>query len=83
MRRLAVLAALALAVAAPAHDASARAGRAPAPAAAAKTCRGGYVRGVIGGEVKCLHRGEYCAVRYARQYPRYGFRCSGSPARLR
>lgn len=53
-----------------------------APAAAAKTCRGS-VRGIIGGQVKCLRRGEYCATRYRAQYVRYGFHCSGSPARLR
>jgi hypothetical protein len=53
-----------------------------APVVVLKTCSRGYVRGIIGGQVKCLRRGEYCALRYARQYRRYGFRCYGSPARL-
>lgn len=44
-------------------------------AASAKTCPGGYVHATIGGEQKCLHAGEYCAVRYANQYRRYDFRC--------
>jgi hypothetical protein len=43
--------------------------------ASAKTCSPGYVRAVIGGEQKCLGRGEYCAVRDKRQYPKYGFAC--------
>jgi hypothetical protein len=47
-----------------------------------KTCSHSYTRGVVGGQVKCLRRGEYCAVRYKSQYVRYGFRCYGSPARL-
>jgi hypothetical protein len=51
------------------------------PVSTVKTCRG-YVRGVIGGQVKCLRRGEYCATRYRSQYVRYGLRCYGVPARL-
>lgn len=40
---------------------------------------------VIGGKHKCLGPGEYCAVRYERQYERYGFECSRqyNPPRLR
>jgi hypothetical protein len=78
LRRTAVLVVATGAIVAPAplaHPAS-------APASALKTCRHGFVRGVIGGAEKCLHAGEYCAIRYAKQYRRYGFRCSGSPARL-
>lgn len=30
----------------------------------------------IGGKHKCLGRGEFCARRYATQYPKYGFRCT-------
>ena len=41
----------------------------------AKTCGAGYVRGVIGGAVKCLRRGEYCSAAYASQYVQYGFHC--------
>jgi hypothetical protein len=48
----------------------------------AKSCSSGYVRGTIGGVVKCLRAGEYCSVRYKQQYLRYGFTCSGNPARL-
>lgn len=59
---LAALAALAACIAVPSS-------------AAAKTCSGAYVHAVIGGEQKCLGRGEYCAVRDKRQYRRYGFAC--------
>jgi hypothetical protein len=45
------------------------------PAVAAKACSAGYTHAVIGGEHKCLRRGQYCSIRYKRQYPRYGFRC--------
>ena len=55
---------------------------APSTAMAAKTCSRD-VHAVIGGEEKCLGPGEYCAVRYERQYVHYGFECVGSPARLR
>ena len=48
----------------------------------AKTCSAGYVKGTIGGVVKCLRAGEYCSLRYKSQYLKYGFTCSGSPARL-
>lgn len=44
--------------------------------AAAKSCSAGYTHAVIGGAQKCLHAGEYCAVRLRRQYPRYGFTCT-------
>jgi hypothetical protein len=50
------------------------------PASVAKTCRGSYVHAVIGGEQKCLHRGEFCKHPYARQYTRYGFRCTHTDA---
>jgi hypothetical protein len=48
----------------------------------AKTCSSGYVKGIIGGVVKCLRAGEYCSLSYKRQYLKYGFTCSGNPARL-
>jgi hypothetical protein len=71
-----LLAAASLAAAVPAAHAAARADRADHPVAvAAKTCSAGYTHAVIGGQEKCLRRGEYCAARYARQYRRYGYRC--------
>ena len=30
----------------------------------------------IGGQHKCIARGQFCAVRYASQYRRYGLSCS-------
>ncbi|WP_157592466.1 hypothetical protein [Solirubrobacter soli] len=30
----------------------------------------------IGGQSKCIARGQYCARRYQRDYRRYGFSCS-------
>jgi hypothetical protein len=44
-------------------------------AVTATTCGNGYRRAVIGGQEKCLRRGQFCARRYDRQYQRYGFRC--------
>jgi hypothetical protein len=43
------------------------------------------VPATIGGKRECLGAGEYCAVRYERQYERYGFECSTryNPPRLR
>lgn len=45
-------------------------------AALAKTCSAGYIHAIIGGEQKCLRRGEFCAHSYANQYRRYRFTCS-------
>jgi hypothetical protein len=45
-------------------------------AISAKTCSASYVHAVIGGEQKCLRRGEFCAHGEARQYRRYGFSCT-------
>jgi hypothetical protein len=72
--------AVAVAPAAPASQPNGSAfGSAPAqqsaPVAVLKTCGGGYTRGVISGQVKCLRAGEFCAHRYDRQYRRYGYRC--------
>ena len=33
-------------------------------------------RATIGGESKCIARGQYCARRYERDYERYGYTCS-------
>lgn len=74
-----ILAALGVAFA-PAYSTAASQSGYPG-AVAAKTCRG-YVKATIGGQTKCLRRGEYCAKAYKTQYRRYGFTCSGDPARL-
>jgi hypothetical protein len=79
-RRLVLFAAIAVA-GLPAGTGAASA-QVSAPLFAAKTCSSSYTKGTIGGVQKCLRRGEYCAVRYTSTYPRYGFRCYGSPARL-
>lgn len=55
----------------------------PPVAVAAKTCSASYKHAVINGAQKCLRRGQLCAKAYKSQYRRYGFTCSGSPARLR
>jgi hypothetical protein len=60
---LGVAAALGLLVAAPA---------APAHHASAASCRSA----TIGGQHKCIARGQYCAVRFAGQYRRYGLSCT-------
>jgi hypothetical protein len=51
---------------------------APAQAARAvmaKPCSSGWKHAVIGGEHKCLRRGQFCARRYDSQYHRYGYHC--------
>jgi len=45
---------------------------AQAPHASIATCKGA----TIGGQHKCVARGQFCAVRYASQYRRYGLSCS-------
>jgi hypothetical protein len=78
--RLAVFAALAFAGLVPFGGVA----QASQPAAlSAAQCSSSYTHASIGGASKCLRRGEYCAVRYMTTYRRYGFTCSGSPARLR
>jgi hypothetical protein len=67
--------ALAMAAGAPA-DAVSRPG-----ALVAKSCRGSYLHAVVGGQQKCLRRGEFCAHAYQRQYRRYGFSCTSTDAR--
>ena len=54
-------------------------------AIAAKTFSASYTSAVINGAHKCLHAGEYCAIRAEHQYERYGYECSRrySPPRLR
>jgi hypothetical protein len=66
---LGVAAALGLLVAAPA---------APAHASVA-LCKSA----TIGGQHKCIARGQYCAVRFASQYRRYGLSCTRRDVRGR
>jgi hypothetical protein len=75
MRRLSIaaLAAAALAVA-------------PAPAGFASTGPVAHiacVKATIGGQSKCIARGQYCARAHQRDYKRYGFSCSTRDARGR
>jgi hypothetical protein len=41
----------------------------------AKPCGSGYKHAVIGGQHKCLRRGQYCARSRDREYHRYGYHC--------
>jgi hypothetical protein len=52
-------------------------------AQAAKSCPSRDVKGSIGGQQKCLGRGEFCAQRYKSQYRRYGFTCKLQNGRYR
>lgn len=61
-------------MAAPAAVPAATPGHPPA-ASIAKSCSSGFTRGRIGGAVKCLRRGEYCAKSHRSQYRRYGYVC--------
>lgn len=55
-----------------------------APAAVAKKkCAAGYVRAVIGGEVKCLHAGQYCDRAHEAKYREKGFTCTKGRLRRR
>jgi hypothetical protein len=45
---------------------------APAQPASVVNCRSA----TIGGQHKCIARGQFCAVRFASQYRRYGLSCS-------
>ena len=71
MRRL--LAAMLAAVAV--GGAAAAPGAAAPVATSAKTCGHGYTHAVIGGQQKCLRRGEFCSYSERNQYHRYGFNC--------
>jgi hypothetical protein len=46
-------------------------------------CRAGYTVGKIGGNLRCLRAGEYCAKRFARQYRRYRLACVKTRGRYR
>ena len=81
-RRLAALAAAAVAfTAAPAIAPVVRGSPIAPSTAAAKTCSAGFKRAVINGAEKCLRRGQFCAHRADRQYRRYGYRCTRRDAR--
>ena len=69
MRRvlLAALAATVLAAAPPAHA---------APASDVPVAHVACVNATIGGQRKCIARGQYCARAYQRDYRRYGLSCS-------
>lgn len=54
----------------------------PPQATIARHCKRG-THAIIGGAEKCLQPGEYCAVRYNRQYRHYGFVCQGGRLRRR
>jgi len=68
----AVLVALALSGAAPA-------GASPATPIAISAC----THVTIGGENKCIARGQYCKRRFASQYTRYGLHCTKLDSRGR
>jgi hypothetical protein len=47
----------------------------PIAVAEAKKCSRGYKHAIIGGQHKCLRRGQYCARSRDREYHKYGFHC--------
>ncbi|WP_028060546.1 hypothetical protein [Candidatus Solirubrobacter pratensis] len=53
----------------------------PPVAVASKTCSVGFQHAVIGGQEKCLRRGQFCARSADRQYRRYGYHCIKRDAR--
>ncbi len=82
-RRIAIAAATAMAAFVAGTAAPAAPVSHASPLAVVKTCASGYTRAIIGGSVKCLHAGEFCAIRYQRQYRRYGYYCVPATHRLR
>jgi hypothetical protein len=38
-------------------------------------CSSGFVDGIVAGEHKCLHAGEFCSPGQGSDYEKYGFRC--------
>jgi hypothetical protein len=40
-------------------------------------------RATIGGQSRCIARGQYCAKRYERDYRKYGYSCSKKDSRGR
>jgi len=45
------------------------------PSSTAKACAKGFVHALIGGQHKCLKRGQRCTRAFDRQYHRYRFHC--------
>jgi hypothetical protein len=74
-RIVALLVGLSLAAAVPVAQPFAQSSQASAVAIVAKPCSKGYKHAIIGGEHKCLRRGQFCARSYRKQYRKYGFRC--------
>jgi hypothetical protein len=74
-RTLAVLLAVGALLGAPALAPEIEPTGSPVAAAEAKTCSSGYKHAVIGGQHKCLRRGQYCARSRDREYHKYGFHC--------
>jgi hypothetical protein len=50
-------------------------------AASAPIAHAACTQAKIGGQSKCIARGQFCARAYQRDYRRYGFSCSNQDAR--
>jgi hypothetical protein len=74
-RIVALLVGVAVAAAVPAAQPLAQPSHGPAVAIVAKPCSKGYTHAIIGGEHKCLRRGQFCSKSHRKQYRKYGFRC--------
>jgi hypothetical protein len=72
-RFAALIAATALSVGAPVASAPAHPN--DAHVIAAKSCSSGWKHAIIGGQHKCLRRGQFCARSRDRDYHRYGYHC--------
>jgi hypothetical protein len=72
-RFAALIAAAALTAGAPVASAPAHTG--DAHVVAAKSCSSGWKHAIIGGQHKCLRRGQFCARSRDREYHRYGYHC--------
>jgi hypothetical protein len=74
-RIVALIATLAFFAAVPAAQPFAQPAQGSQIAVVAKPCSSGYKHAIIGGEHKCLRRGQYCARSRDREYHRYGYHC--------
>ena len=77
-RRLAVVLAVAVTAFAGSAVAPATDSLALAPSAQAKACSSGWKHAVLPTGHKCLRAGQYCAIRFERQYHQYGYHCHRS-----